>query len=64
MNWFSRMAEHAANPDKFWREWHRARREKRLAYWERRRREALQQAFHAGRMAQYYMDQICGVRDD
>jgi predicted secreted protein len=49
--------------DKFWREWHMRRAEKRLAYWEAERRKHLRRAFNAGRMAQHYMDRICGVKD-
>lgn len=58
MNWLRKLAAAAKDQDSFWREWHRARREKRLAYWERERQKHLGRAFKAGRMAQYYMDRI------
>lgn len=49
---------HSTDPDKFWADWHRKRREERLAYWEAKRRKHLQRAFSAGAMAQYYFDQL------
>lgn len=56
--WFMRWVEAAKDQDKFWREWHRERRQKRMAYWEEQRRKHLLRAFSAGRMAQYFRDRI------
>jgi hypothetical protein len=59
MNWLRHWME--VERDQFWRDWHTARYRKRLAHWESERSKHLQRAFRAGRMAQYYMDRICGV---
>lgn len=60
MNWFRRMLWAAQNQDEFWREHHLRRREKRLAYWQAERIKHIQRAYAAGKMAQYYQDQITG----
>lgn len=58
MNFLKRWVESSKNQEKFWREFHQRRREKRMEYWDRQRQKHLRRAFVAGRMAQYYMDRL------
>jgi hypothetical protein len=62
MNWLRKWIAASQNQEQFWKDWHRARWEKELKRWERERREHLNRAFSAGRMAQHYMDRLYDSR--
>lgn len=63
MNWFPRILEAARDPDKFWREWHIERREKRLLFYvnERLRGEAIMRA--ADNCIGYYREKLAEARN-
>ena len=52
--WLRKWIAAAEDQDKFWAEAHRARRERQLAYWDKRLKEACDDVTSASRMVSYY----------
>lgn len=58
MNWLKKWIEAAKNPDKFWEDFHRDRREKSLAHYRREAQIAYGRYTSAVRMIAYFQAQL------
>lgn len=62
MNWLNRLLDAARNPDVFWEQWQRERREARLTFHRKERTRLLDRVASSERMIAYYANKL--RRDD
>lgn len=60
MNWLRKWIAAAQDQDKFWAEWHRARRQKSMERWERQRDLYFDRYLSASKMARYFRARLDG----